>query len=66
MKFSVLPKGKYKIGQDINVNGVIMTVESYSHTGRSLVAISKYNAKKFERKLIILSDEKPIEEIPAI
>jgi hypothetical protein len=66
MKFSVIPKGNYKVGQDINVNGVIMMVESYAHTGRNLIAVSKRGAARFERRMIILSDEKSIEEIPAI
>jgi len=63
MKFSTIPMGKYRIGQDVNVNGSVVTIESYTHTGRNLIAVSKPGAERFERVILVLTDEPPIEEI---
>lgn len=64
MKFHYLPKGDYKIGQVVDVGGARMRVESYSHTGRNLVAVSMPGAPRFERAVIILTDSPSIEGIP--
>lgn len=61
MKFKFAPKGNYHIGQTIRVDGKDWVVESYSHTGRNLVATRCDT--KFERILVILTDAKPIEEV---
>lgn len=65
MKFHYLPKGDYKIGQVVDVAGQRMRVESYSHTGRNLVAVSMPGAKRFERAVIILTDAPSIEGVTA-
>jgi len=38
MKFAYIPKAEYRIGQVIQVHGKPMRVESYTHTGKNLVA----------------------------
>lgn len=63
MKFKFLPKGTYAVGQRIKVEGTPMTVESYSHTGKNIVAVSEPGATRFDRILIILTDAQPIEAL---
>jgi hypothetical protein len=63
MKFAYLPKGDYRIGQPITVQGKNLQVESYSHTGKNLVATTIDGAAKFERFTIILTDEPAIGEL---
>lgn len=63
MKFAYIPKGIYTIGQIIDVNQRKLRVESYSHTGKNLIAITLEDAPKFERVVCICSDEPFIEEI---
>ena len=63
MKFHYLPKGDYKIGQVITIAGKPMQVESYSHTGRNFVAVTRAGAPRFERVIVILTDEPSIVEI---
>lgn len=60
MKFQFAPKGNYTIGQVITVNGRQLRVESYSHTGRNLIAHTLENAPRFERFTIVLTDAQPI------
>lgn len=38
MRFAFIPKAQYKIGQVIQVHGRAMRVESYTHTGRNVIA----------------------------
>ena len=65
MKFHYLPKGDYFIGQVVDVAGQRMRIESYSHTGRNLVAVSMPGASRPERAVIILTDADSIEGVPA-
>lgn len=67
MKFKFAPKGDYRPQQVIKVNGQEWTVESVSHTGKDLLATTPFkgykNMPKFERILVILTDEPPIVEV---
>jgi len=63
MKFKFLPKGTYAVGQRIKVAGTPMIVESYSHTGKNIVAVSEPESARFDRILIILTDAQPIESV---
>lgn len=60
MKFAYIPKGAYRIGQVISVQGAPMQVESYSHTGRNLIVCSMPGALRFERVVCIITDADPI------
>ena len=62
MKFACIPKGQYKIGQVIDVQGQKMRVESYTHTGRNVTVTTLDGAPRFERVVCICSDEPVIEE----
>jgi len=61
MKFAFIPKGEYKIGQVLNVQGRDMRVESYSHTGKNVIVTTLENAPKFERVVCVCTDSEPIE-----
>lgn len=63
MKFAYIPKGEYKIGQIINVQGKPMQVESYTHTGKNVTVHSLPDAPKFERIVCIVTDAEPIVEM---
>jgi len=62
MKFAFIPKGEYKIGQVLNVQGRDMRVESYSHTGKNVIVTTLERAPKFERVVCVCTDAEPIEE----
>ena len=61
MRFAFIPKGQYKIGQVINVQGRSMRIESYTHTGRNVIVHSLENSPKFERIVCICTDLQNIE-----
>ena len=65
MRFYYLPKGEYKIGQLVEVGGHRMRVESYSHTGKNLIATTIQGAPRFIRAAVILTAAAPIEGVPA-
>ena len=60
MRFAFIPKGQYKLGQIIQVQGRDMRVESYTHTGRNLIACTLDGAPKFERIACICTDSPSI------
>lgn len=55
-KFAFIPKGNYRIGQVINVHGKNLRIESYSHTGKNVVAHTLENSGKFERYMCLCSN----------
>ena len=61
MRFAFIPKNQYAIGQIIKVQGRNMRVESYTHTGRNLIACTLDNAPKFERIACICTDSPDID-----
>jgi hypothetical protein len=63
MKFKFAPKGEYRPQQLITIAGVEYVVIEVAHTGRSLIA--KTTAAPITHINVILTDAKPIEEIPA-
>jgi len=63
MRFAFIPKAQYKIGQVIKVQGRDMRVESYTHTGRNVIACTLENAPKFERIACICTDSPSIQGI---
>jgi hypothetical protein len=63
MRFAFIPKTQYTIGQIIEVQGRKMRVESYTHTGRNLIACTLDNAPKFERIVCIRTDLPAIQEV---
>ncbi len=64
MKFVFIPKADYRIGHIIDVPGHgWMRIESYSHTGKSVILHTLEDAKRFERVTGICTDEAPIEEM---
>lgn len=69
MKFAFIPKASYKIGQIITVDGKRMRVESYTHTGKSVVVTTldwitnKTPPVRFERIVCICTDEPAITAI---
>lgn len=65
MRFAFIPKAQYTIGQIIQVQGKPMRVESFTHTGRNLAAVSLPNAPRFERMVCICTDSLPIESVTA-
>lgn len=65
MRFAFIPKVQYKIGQVIQVHGQSMRVESYTHTGRNLIACTLDGSPKFERIACICTDSPDIEGITA-
>lgn len=46
MRFAFIPKAQYKIGQIIQVQGRAMRVESFTHTGRNLIACALDNSQR--------------------
>lgn len=60
MRFAFIPKAQYKIGQIIKVQGRDMRVESYTHTGRNVIACTLDKAPKFERIACICTDSPSI------
>lgn len=62
MKFKFAPKGDYRPRQLITIAGVEYMVIEVAHTGRSLIA--KTTASPFTHVNVILTDAKPIEEVP--
>jgi hypothetical protein len=65
MRFAFIPKTQYTIGQIIEVQGRKMRVESYTHTGRNLIACTLDGAPKFERVACICTNSPAIEEVTA-
>jgi hypothetical protein len=65
MKFAFIPKGQYKIGQVIQVQGRSMCVESYTHTGRNVIVCTLDNAPKFQRIVCVCTDSPSIEGVTA-
>jgi hypothetical protein len=63
MRFAFIPKAAYKIGQVIQVHGKPMRVESYTHTGRNVIACTLDNAPKFERIVCVCTDSPAIEGV---
>jgi len=65
MRFAFIPKARYAIGQIIEVQGRKMRVESYTHTGRNVIACTLKTAPKFERVACICTDSSPIKGVTA-
>jgi hypothetical protein len=63
MKFAFIPKAKYTIGQIIQVHGQSMRVESYTHTGRNVIACTLDGAPKFQRVVCVCTDALAIEGV---
>ena len=63
MRFAFIPKAQYTIGQVIQVQGRSMRVESYTHTGRNVVACTLEGAPKFERVACICTDSPAIQGV---
>lgn len=63
MKFAYVPRGEYKIGQVVQVHGQPMRIESYAHTGKSLIVTTLEGAPRFERMVCICTDDQPIGEV---
>lgn len=61
MTFAFIPKAEYKIGQVIQVHGAPMRVESYTHTGRNVTAVTLPDAPRFKRIVCICTDAPAIE-----
>ena len=68
MKWKFAPKGDYHPQQVINIYGQTYMVESVAHTGTKLEATT-YSCKgykgvrRYERILVVLTDEPPITEV---
>jgi hypothetical protein len=60
MRFAFIPKAQYTIGQIIEVHGRAMRVESYTHTGKNVIACTLDGAPKFERIVCVCTDAKAI------
>jgi len=65
MRFAFIPKAQYTIGQVIQVQGRSMRVESYTHTGRNVIACTLEGAPKFERVACICTDSPAIQGVAA-
>jgi len=63
MRFAFIPKGQYKIGQYIQVQGRTMRVASFTHTGRNVIVQSLFGALKFEQIVCICTDSPAIEGV---
>jgi hypothetical protein len=61
MKFAFIPKGDYRIGQILEVQGRQCRVAEYSHTGKNVV-VAPLTGRP-ERILCITTDAEPITEI---
>ena len=62
MTFAFIPKAAYKIGQIIHVHGAPMRVESFTHSGRNLEAVTLPDAPRFRRILCICTDMTGVSE----
>jgi hypothetical protein len=61
MKFAFVPKDpNRKIGDQLEVHGQMMRVESFSQTGKNVVAVSLEGAQKFERIMCVSTENPPI------
>ena len=65
MRFAFIPTAQYKIGQIIQVHGREMRVESFTHTGRNLIACTLDGAPKFQRVACICTDSPAIQGVTA-
>ena len=65
MTFAFIPKAAYTIGQIIQVHGAPMRVESFTHSGRNLEAVTLPDAPRFRRVLCICTDMAPIVGVSA-
>ena len=65
MRFAFIPKAQYTIGQIIQVQGRKMRVESYTHTGRNVIACTLEGAPKFKRVACICTDSPAIQGVTA-
>jgi hypothetical protein len=65
MRFAFIPKAQYTIGQIIQVQGRAMRVESFTHTGRNLIACTLDGAPKFQRVACICTDSPSIQGVTA-
>jgi len=65
MRFAFIPKAQYTIGQIIQVHGCEMRVESFTHTGRNLIACTLDGAPKFQRVACICTDSPAIQGVTA-
>jgi hypothetical protein len=65
MRFAFIPKAQYTIGQIIQVQDRKMRVESYTHTGRNVIACTLEGAPKFERVACICTDSPAIQGVTA-
>lgn len=65
MTFAFIPKAAYTIGQVITVHGSPMRVESYTHSGRNVTAVTLPDAPRFKRIVCICTDMPAIVEITA-
>jgi hypothetical protein len=63
MRFAFIPKGQYKIGQYIQVQGRTMRVASFTHTKRNVIVQSLFGAPKFEQIVCICTDSPAIEGV---
>lgn len=50
------PKAQFYIGQIITVQNKKLKIESYSHTGRNLIAKTLADSPQIERFVIVLTD----------
>jgi hypothetical protein len=64
MRFAYIPRGQYRIGQRIHVLGKEVEIESYSHTGRNVIAHT-LPGERYERIVCVCTEEEPIGGIPA-
>jgi hypothetical protein len=61
MKFAFVPKDpNRKIGDQLEVHGQMMRVESFSHTGKNVVAVSLEGAQTFKRIMCVSTENPPI------
>ena len=65
MTFAFIPKAAYTIGQIIHVHGAPMRVESFTHSGRNLEAVTLPGAPRFRRVLCICTNMTPIVGVSA-
>ena len=65
MTFAFIPKAAYTIGQIIQVQGAPMRVESFTHSGRNLEAVTLPDALRFRRVLCICTNMAPIVGVSA-
>ena len=58
MRFAFIPKGKYTIGQVIQVHGQSMVIDSFTHSGRNLIVHPLHGIPRF--MLCICTDAQEI------